>query len=340
LRKNISFTIIVLSNEIEVIMKVLVIGGAGYIGSHVVKELLKNNHKVTVFDNLSTGLRMNLFPQNDFIHGDILIPSEIEAAFSRGFDAFIHLAAFKAAGESMIKPEKYSVNNITGTLNIMNAAVKFNCLKMVFSSSAAVFGSPQYLPMDENHPKNPENYYGFTKLEIERFMAWYDQLKGMKFAVLRYFNAAGYDPEGIVHGLEQNPENLLPRVMEVAIGRKSGLKIFGTDYDTRDGTCIRDYVHVTDLASAHVLALKYLEENNKSLTVNLGTENGTTVSELIEAARRITGKEIKADNDERRPGDPACLYATSKYAKELLGWEPKYSDIDTLVKTTWDAYNR
>src|SRR5574344_1122187 len=153
-------------------MKVLVIGGEEYIGSHVVKELLKNNHKVTVFDNLSTGLRMNLFPQNDFIHGDILIPSEIEAAFSRGFDAFIHLAAFKAAGESMLKPEKYSVNNITGTLNILNSAVNHNCLHMVFSSSAAVFGSPKYLPIDEKHPTNPENYYGFTKLDIESYMSW------------------------------------------------------------------------------------------------------------------------------------------------------------------------
>ena len=179
-------------------MKVLVIGGAGYIGSHVVKELMKAGHEVTVFDNLSSGLRCNLFPQNGFIYGNILLPDNLDAAFSQGFDAFVHLAAFKAAGESMIYPEKYSVNNITGTLNIMNAAVKYGCKKMIFSSSAAVFGAPEYLPIDEDHPKNPENYYGFTKLEIERFMAWYDQLKGMRFAALRYFNAAGYDPEGDV----------------------------------------------------------------------------------------------------------------------------------------------
>ena len=188
-------------------MKVLVIGGAGYIGSHVVKEMMAAGHTVTVFDNLSSGLRQNLFPENGFIYGNILIPGDIEAAFAQGFDAFVHLAAFKAAGESMEKPEKYSVNNITGTLNIMNAAVKYNCLKMIFSSSAATFGEPQYLPMDEKHPQNPINYYGFTKLEIERFMDWYDQLKGMKFAALRYFNAAGYDPEGIVCGLEQKPES-------------------------------------------------------------------------------------------------------------------------------------
>ncbi len=321
-------------------MKVLVIGGAGYIGSHVVKELMAFGHKVTVFDNLSSGLRMNLFPENDFIHGDILIQSEIEAAFARGFDAFIHLAAFKAAGESMVEPEKYSVNNINGTLNILNAAVKFGCKKMAFSSSAAVFGSPEYLPIDENHPKNPENYYGFTKLEIERFLDWYDRLRGLRYAALRYFNAAGYDPEGIVHGLEQNPANLLPRIMEVAAGHKPDIKIFGTDYDTRDGTCIRDYVHVTDLARAHVLALEYIEKNDRSLTVNLGTEKGTTVLELLDAARRITGKPIPSENAPRRPGDPACLYATSGYAKKLLGWEPEFSDVDTLVSSTWKAYQK
>ena len=319
-------------------MKVLVIGGAGYIGSHVVKEMMKAGHKVTVFDNLSSGLRCNLFPENDFIYGNILIQADIEAAFAQGFDAFVHLAAFKAAGESMEKPEKYSVNNITGTINILNAAVKYNCKKMIFSSSAAVFGAPEYLPIDEDHPKNPENYYGFTKLEIERIMAWYDQLKGLRFGALRYFNAAGYDPEGEIRGLEQNPANLLPRVMEVAAGMKPGMKVFGTDYDTRDGTCIRDYVHVTDLARAHVMALDYITKNDKSITVNLGTEEGTTVKEIIEAARKITGKQIPCEDVERRPGDPACLYAKSTKAKELLGWEPKYSDVDTLVKTTWEVY--
>ncbi len=318
-------------------MKVLVIGGAGYIGSHVVKELMKARHEVTVFDNLSSGLRCNLFDKNEFIYGNILLSEDLDAAFARGFDAFVHLAAFKAAGESMVKPEKYSVNNITGTLNIMNAAVKHKCLKMIFSSSAATFGEPQYLPMDENHPQNPINYYGFTKLKIEEFMSWYDQLKGMKFAALRYFNAAGYDVEGEIRGLEQKPENLLPRVMEAALGKRE-LKIFGTDYDTRDGTCIRDYVHVTDLARAHVMALDYICRENKSIKLNLGTEKGTTVKELIEAARRITGKEIKAEAAPRRPGDPASLYTSAKLAKDLIGWEAKYSDVDTLVKTTWEVY--
>ncbi|MGP1587115.1 MAG: UDP-glucose 4-epimerase GalE [Treponemataceae bacterium] len=320
-------------------MKVLVIGGAGYIGSHVVKEMMKAGHKVTVFDNLSTGLRKNLFKENGFIHGDILIPAQIDGAFSQGFDAFVHLAAFKAAGESMTKPEKYSENNITGTLNIMNAAVKYNCLKMIFSSSAATFGEPKYLPIDEKHPQNPINYYGFTKLEIERFMDWYDSLKGMRFASLRYFNAAGYDPEGILNGLEQNPENLLPRVMEAALGIRE-LKIFGTDYKTRDGTCIRDYVHVTDLAVAHVMSLEYIAKNDKSIKLNLGTEKGTSVKEIIESARKITGKPIPAQETSARAGDPAELYASSAAAKELLNWEPRYSDIETLVKTTWNVYNK
>lgn len=319
-------------------MKVLVIGGAGYIGSHVVKELMKAGHKVSVFDNLSSGLRCNLFTENEFIYGNILIQDDIEKAFALGFDAFVHLAAFKAAGESMILPEKYSVNNITGTLNIMNAAVKFGCKKMIFSSSAAVFGSPDYLPIDENHPTHPENYYGFTKLEIERFMAWYDKLKGLKYAALRYFNAAGYDPEGVLSGLEKNPANLLPVIMEAACGMRNGIQVFGNDYDTRDGTCIRDYVHVSDLANAHVKALEYITKNNESLTVNLGSETGVTVTEMLEAARRITQKPIEATYVQRRAGDPACLYATSKLAREKLNWIPKYSDVDTLVKTTWEAY--
>ncbi len=321
-------------------MNVLVIGGAGYIGSHVVKELNKQGHKVTVFDNLSSGLRQNLFKQNGFIHGDILIKEQLDRAFAQGCDAFIHLAAFKAAGESMVSPEKYSVNNITGTLNIINSAVEHGCKRMVFSSSAAVFGEPQYLPIDEAHPKNPENYYGFTKLKIEEFMAWYEKLRGLRFAALRYFNAAGYDVDGEIYGLEQNPANLLPIIMEVACGMREKMKIFGNDYDTRDGTCIRDYIHVTDLAVAHVKALEYIAKNDKSLTVNLGSEKGTTVTEMVEAARRITGKPIPADYVERRPGDPASLVASAKYAADVLGWKAQHSDVDTLLETTYKAYQK
>ena len=321
-------------------MKTLVIGGAGYIGSHVVKQLMKCGHSVTVFDNLSSGLRQNLFKENGFIYGNILIPEDLDAAFAEGFDAFIHLAAFKAAGESMIVPEKYSVNNITGTLNILNSAVKHGCKNMVFSSSAAIFGEPKYLPIDEAHPKNPENYYGYTKLSIEEFMEWYSKLRGLHFAALRYFNAAGYDIDGELFGLEQNPANLLPIVMETAIGMRKEMKIFGDDYNTPDGTCIRDYVHVSDLADAHVKALEYISKTGENLKLNLGSETGTSVKEIVEAARRITGKPVPAVITERRAGDPANLVASSSEAHKKIGWAAKYSDTDTLIQSTWDAYRK
>lgn len=321
-------------------MKTLVIGGAGYIGSHVVKQLMKCGHSVTVFDNLSSGLRQNLFKENGFIYGNILIPEDLDAAFAEGFDAFIHLAAFKAAGESMIVPEKYSVNNITGTLNILNSAVKHGCKNMVFSSSAAIFGEPKYLPIDEAHPKDPENYYGYTKLSIEEFMEWYSKLRGLHFAALRYFNAAGYDIDGELFGLEQNPANLLPIVMETAIGMRKEMKIFGDDYNTPDGTCIRDYVHVSDLADAHVKALEYISKTGENLKLNLGSETGTSVKEIVEAARRITGKPVPAVITERRAGDPANLVASSSEAHKKIGWTAKYSDTDTLIQSTWDAYRK
>lgn len=321
-------------------MNVLVIGGAGYIGGHVVKELMAAKHKVTVFDNLSSGLRQNLFDENAFIEGDILNVTQLDDAFAKGFDAFVHLAAFKAAGESMTAPEKYSVNNIMGTLNILNSAVKNDCKYMVFSSSAAIFGEPQYVPIDENHPKNPENYYGFTKYDIENYMDWYDKLKDLKFASLRYFNAAGYDPDGVLTGLEKNPANLLPIIMEVACGMRKEIQIFGQDFDTRDGTCIRDYVHVKDLAIAHVKALEYIVKTKESLKVNLGSEVGVTVTEMLETARRVTGKEIPATYVGRRAGDPACLYATSAFAREKLNWKAECSDVETLVSSTWNVYNR
>ena len=321
-------------------MKTLVIGGAGYIGSHVVKQLMNCGHDVTVFDNLSSGLRQNLFPKNAFIYGNILIPEDVDAAFARGFDAFIHLAAFKAAGESMTAPEKYSTNNITGTLNILNAAAAYDCKNMVFSSSAAIFGEPAYLPIDEDHPKKPENYYGYTKLSIEEFMEWYSKLRGLHFAALRYFNAAGYDVDGELFGLEQNPANLLPVVMETAMGMRKEMMIFGDDYDTPDGTCIRDYVHVSDLADAHVKALERIASAGKNLKLNLGSETGTSVKEMVDAARRITGSAIPALITERRAGDPALLVASSTLARTELGWSAHYSDTDTLIKTTWDAYRK
>lgn len=319
-------------------MKILVVGGAGYIGSHVVREFLDAGHAVTVFDNLSSGLRQNLFSEAAFIEGDILEYPKLLSAMRGGFDALVHLAAFKAAGESMLKPEKYSLNNLNGTVNILNAALEAGVMRVVFSSSAATYGEPRYLPIDEKHPTEPENYYGFTKLEIERILGWYDKLRGMRFAALRYFNAAGYDVGGRIKGLERNPANLVPVIMEVAAGMRPELQVFGTDYQTKDGTGVRDYVHVNDLARGHVAALDWIATNDKSLIVNLGSEEGLSVLEILEEARRLTGKPVPAKFVSRRPGDPAKLVASSALAKELLGWEAKHSDVKTLVATTWAAY--
>ena len=321
-------------------MNILIIGGAGYIGSHVAREFLDRGHHVTVFDNLSSGLRENLFPEARFVYGTIMdYPCLLEACREK-IDAVVHLAAFKAAGESMIKPEKYSINNINGTVHILNTMAEAGIKYMIFSSSAAVYGEPEYLPIDENHPLKPENYYGFTKLEIERIMDWYSKLKGMRFASLRYFNAAGYDVKGRITGLEQNPANLIPVIMEAASGMRKELSIFGNDYDTRDGTCVRDYIHVNDLASGHAAALDYIGKNDRNLIVNLGSETGTTVMEILETARRITGRSIPANIVGRRSGDPASLTASSKAARELLGWKAGHSDIDTLIHSTWEVYKK
>jgi len=319
-------------------MRILVIGGAGYIGSHVVRCLLDAGHTVGVYDNMSSGAKENLFPEAQFIRADILDYASLAEAMKKGWDAAVHLAALKAAGESMLYPEKYSTGNITGTLNILNAMCETGIKYLCFSSSAAVYGEPKKLPIDEAHPLNPENYYGFTKLEIERFLAWYDKLKGLRSASLRYFNAAGYDPGGRIRGKERDPANLLPIIMETAAGTRPLLKIFGADYPTRDGTCIRDYVHVSDLAEAHLLALAHIREKDTSLTVNLGSEKGISVKEMLEAARRITGKPIPAEITGRRPGDPATLTASAAKARELLGWKAKYSDVDTLITSTWNIY--
>ena len=319
-------------------MKALIIGGAGYIGSHVARHFLDNGHKVTVFDNLSTGQIINIFPDEEFIKGDILNTDDLDSAMAVGYDLIIHLAAFKAAGESMIKPEKYSVNNITGTINILNSAVKAGIPNLVFSSSAAVYGEPAYLPIDEEHPKNPENYYGYTKLAIEQFLGWYDKLKGLKFAALRYFNAAGYDGKGRIKGLEKNPANLLPIIMEAASGIRDRLSIFGNDYPTPDGTCIRDYIHVSDLATGHLKAAEYLVKNRQSLTVNLGTGNGISVQEMADKAKAITGVDFKVEYVDRRPGDPANLVASSDKAFKLLGWKAVHSSVENLISTSWNMY--
>lgn len=320
-------------------MKILIVGGAGYIGSHVAREFLDQGHKVVVFDNLNTGDRANIFADSSLVHGDILDYPAVLTAM-RGMDAVVHLAAAKAVGESMANPEKYSRNNLVGTINLLNAACEAGVKRFVFSSSAAVYGEPAYLPADEAHPTNPENYYGFTKLEIERILAWYDKLKGLRFAALRYFNAAGYDAKGRIPGLERNPANLIPLVMEAACGMRPELQIFGDDWDTPDGTCVRDYVHVSDLARGHVAALDWIGAQDRSLVVNLGSETGISVKEIVDCARKVTGRTIPARVVGRRAGDPARLVASSALAKKELGWAARESDVENLVRSSWDAYVR
>ena len=327
-------------------MHIVVIGGAGYIGSHVTRGLLDAGHSVVVFDNLSSGLRENLFREAAFVHGDMQHELDLLAVLGGDYpggaraDAVVHLAAAKAAGESMANPEKYSTANLGGTIKVLNAMCAVGITRLVFSSSAAVYGTPEYIPVDEHHPTAPINYYGFTKLEIERILHWYDELRGLRFAALRYFNAAGYDPSGRVRGLERNPANLLPILMEVAVGARPELQIFGDDYDTPDGTCIRDYIHVTDLAEAHRTALDWIDANDASRTVNLGTGVGISVAEMADTARTITGHPIPARVVARRPGDPAQLVAAAGEAERILGWKARHSSANELIATSWDAYKR
>ena len=320
--------------------KVLVIGGAGYIGSHVVLELLEKGYEVVVFDNLSTGQKINLFENVPFIEGDILDTSALIKAMQTKPDAVIHLAAKKAVGESMEKPDFYASNNITGTINILNTMLEFNVRNIVFSSSAAVYGMPEYFPVDEKHPKNPINFYGYTKSLIEDIMAWYAKLKGLNYIALRYFNAVGYDAKERIKGKEKNPQNLLPIIIEAATGKRSGFQIFGNDYETPDGTCERDYIHVSDLADAHEKAIKYLLEQKTSHCLNLGTGKAVSVKQMVDATERVIGKPLSYTYGPRRAGDPATLIAKSDLAQKVLGWHPKYLNIDEIIKTTWNMENK
>ncbi len=320
-------------------MKILVVGGAGYIGSHVCKALRQQGAEVTVFDNLSSGLRGNVQRGVVFRHGDILnVQALDEVCAGANFDGAIHLAALKAAGESMLIPEKYSVNNIIGTLNLLNALVKHGVKNLVFSSTAAVYGDPEYIPMDEKHPTKPVNYYGYTKLAIEGYLEWYCNLKGLRYAALRYFNAAGYDIEGELCGLEQNPANLVPVIMEVAMGWRKKIQIFGADYDTPDGTGVRDYIHVSDLASAHLKALDKLLGGTEKLMVNLGTGEGISVLEMVQKTMEISERPVAYEVVGRRVGDPPIVVASAGLAETMLGWRARYSDAHTLLSTTWKAY--
>jgi UDP-glucose 4-epimerase len=320
-------------------MKIFVTGGAGYIGSHVVFELCDAGHEVTIYDDMSLGNKENIDSRAIFILGSTLDKQQLATALSSAkFDAVIHLAAWKAAGESMVKPEKYAENNIFGSMNLLNAVADAGIKNFVFSSTAAVYGFPNYLPIDEKHPINPANYYGYTKVFVEENLKWYSQLKGLNYVALRYFNAAGYDINGRIKGKEKNPNNLLPIVMETASGLREKVQIYGDDYDTIDGTGVRDYIHVNDLAAAHVLALKYLFDKKKNLIVNLSTESGYSVLEAINKAKEITGREIPYQIIGRRDGDPDTVVASCKKANKLLNWNAKYSDLETILSTMWNIY--
>lgn len=316
--------------------KILVAGGAGYIGSHVQKQLLEEGFEVLVFDDLSSGDEINILEGAEFIRGNILDKDVLDMAMSEDIDGVVHLAAKKAVGESMENPAKYAENNITGAINILNAMVNHGVKHIVFSSSAAVYGMPQYVPIDEKHPINPINYYGYTKRAIEENMEWYAKLGKLDFAALRYFNAVGYAKDKSIRGKERNPQNLLPIIMEAATGKREKFAIFGNDYDTKDGTCVRDYVHVSDLARAHTMAMKKLMEEGKSFTLNLGTGLGTSVKEMVEATEKVIGRKLAYDFAERRAGDPAKLTADASKAFEILGWKPEYTNVEEIIRTVWN----
>jgi len=314
---------------------ILVVGGAGYIGSHMVKALLDCGHEVVTLDNLSGGHRDAVLG-GEFVLGELASTSQLEALFSsHQFDSVMHFASFIQVGESVLNPKKYYQNNVVNTLNLLNAMVENGVKTFIFSSTAAIFGEPQYIPIDENHPKVPMNPYGASKLMIERILADYELAYGLKSVCLRYFNAAGAAPDAHL-GERHDPEtHLIPLVLQAAAGRRSHITVFGQDYDTPDGTCIRDYVHVSDLCQAHLLALRKLWSGAESGEFNLGNGHGFSVREVIEAARQVTGKEIPVVFSERRPGDPARLVAESTRAKEWLGWSPQYSELEKIIEHAW-----
>ncbi len=313
---------------------ILVMGGAGYIGSHTVRHLADNGYNVVVADNLVYGHRESVDKRADFMLADLLDPESLNKVFmTHKIDAVIHFAAFADVGESVNNPEKYYYNNVVGTLNLLQAMLANDVKRIVFSSSCATYGKPQYVPMDEKHPQAPISPYGRTKLMVEQIFEDYNHAYGLQYIALRYFNAAGCSADGLI-GESRVPEtHLIPLVLKAISGELPDLKIFGTDYDTPDGTCIRDYIHVEDLATAHRLAVEKL--NDYSGCINLGTGIGTSVKEIITASEKVTGKKCPVKYVGRREGDPAKLFANNNKAKEILGWEPKYTDIVDIVKTAW-----
>lgn len=317
-------------------MNILVVGGAGYIGSHMVKRLGQPGFTVTTLDNLSSGHRDAVLC-GDFVQGDLADQALLASLLQPGrFDAVMHFASFIQVGESVQKPAMYYANNVTNTLHLLDAMRAAGVQRFIFSSTAATFGEPQYTPIDERHPQAPINPYGRSKLMIEQVLEDYDRAYGLKSVCLRYFNAAGADPDGEL-GERHDPEtHLIPLVLQAASGRRADIAVFGRDYDTPDGTCIRDYIHINDLCEAHWLALQSLMQGAGSQRYNLGNGNGFSVQEVIDAARRVTGRPIEVRVAPRRDGDPARLVADATLARQKLGWQPQFSDLDTMVQHAWN----
>jgi UDP-glucose 4-epimerase len=328
-------------------MKILVTGGAGYIGGTVAGFLTARGHKAIVFDNLSHGRRDLLPPGVDFAEGELADRSSLEKLFieakkeGQPFDGVLHFAALIEAGESMVRPETFFRNNTASTLTLLEAMLAHGPRRLVFSSTAAVYGEPEKVPIQEDARLSPTNAYGESKLLVEHMLGWMHRIHGLRSASLRYFNVAGAPegPEGVTRGEAHEPEShLIPLVLDVALGRRASIRIYGEDYATKDGSCIRDYVHVSDLAEAHLLALGALETEDAAkqrLVFNLGNGQGFSVREVIESARRVTGHAIPAEVHPRRPGDPAVLVASSEKAIRELGWKPKYTQLDDIVRTAW-----
>ncbi|NRT79226.1 UDP-glucose 4-epimerase GalE [Clostridium beijerinckii] len=317
-------------------MSILVCGGAGYIGSHTVHELVKQNKDVIIVDNLQSGHMKAVNPKAKFYKGDIRDSEFLDKVFSENkIDAIIHFAANSLVGESMVKPLLYFNNNVYGMQILLESMVKHDIKNIVFSSTAAVYGEPKKIPISEDDETNPTNTYGETKLTMEKMMKWVSKANGINYVSLRYFNAAGALEDGSI-GEDHSPEShLIPLILQVPLGKREAITVFGEDYDTPDGTCIRDYIHVLDLADAHIKAVDYLQSGNKSNIFNLGNGIGFSVKEMIDSAKEATSEEIKVVVGERRAGDPARLIASNEKAQKILGWTPKYTDVKAIIKTAW-----
>lgn len=317
-------------------MKILVLGGAGYIGSHAVTQLIEKAFEVVVVDNLQTGHLKAIHDKATFYKGDIRDKAFLDSVFSKeSIDGVIHFAANSLVGESVEQPLEYFENNVYGTQVLAEVMKDHDVKSIVFSSSAATYGEPEVVPILETAATNPTSPYGESKLIMEKILKWCDVAYGTKFVALRYFNVAGAKTDGSI-GEDHNPEShLVPIILQTALGQRESIKIFGDDYPTADGTCIRDYVHVMDLADAHVLAIDYLLKGNDSQIINLGSSHGFSVKEMVEQAREVTGKEIKAEITDRRAGDPGVLIASSEKAKKVLGWQPTRTDVQTIIESAW-----